>query len=131
MTMQSIAIDTSKARYSGGLGRALKVRGRGREALAEIMLSYGEPQMASRKRALNEWRARTGLRFRIGDGQGQFLAGDGQSVTDESRGSWFGTEEQAARAIARFACAHGMRAIPIIKPIAAGHRGGPRANFGA
>lgn len=112
--VKSVAV--SGPRYSGGIASRLRARagGGGAALLQGHLMALGEPQPASAARKLHEWRARTGERYRIGDGQGRYLRRDGQGVTACVREAWFGTRDQMLCALERLPVPAGMRALRVI-----------------
>lgn len=116
MTM-AIAVRRTEQNQMGGAAARLRVKraGGGNAALRSAMLAMGEPLRASGGRLMAEWKAQHHPRYRIGNGAGLFLSGDGQGVVSCSREAWFGTVEQAERALAKFPAARGMRALRAIE----------------
>src|SRR5690606_28025833 len=96
MTM-AIAVRRTEHNQMGGAAARLRVKraGGGNAALKSAMLAMGEPLRASGGRLMSEWKAQHHPRYRIGNGAGLFLSGDGQGVVSCSREAWFGTIEQA------------------------------------
>lgn len=112
----AIAVRRTEKNYLGGVAQAIRTRaqGGGRAVMTRNLLAMGEPLPASTARRMREWQAQHHARYRIGDGQGLFLSGDGKGTTTCSRSAWFGSEEQARKALSCFGAAKGMRALFVI-----------------
>ncbi|GEM_PF-2461679 len=112
----SVAVKSTDKNYLGGVAMRISIRkkGGGRVALAKALVAVGEPQPASNSRRMSEWQAQHQPRYRIGDGKGLYLRGDGLGVTTCSREAWFGDERQVRNALSCFAAAAEMHPMRVI-----------------
>jgi hypothetical protein len=108
----SIAAVRIRNKHGGAAARLNYARqGGGNAVLAQRLAAMGEPKRASTGRAVQEHYAQAHPRYRIGDGQGNYLSRDGQGVVNCVRESWWGDAVQVSNALMRFSAAKGMRAL--------------------